>query len=193
MGSIGSWVIAEACRQAVAWGAEFGVIPRMAVNVSMKQLTDPHFVDQIAAVLVETGMTPDRLVLEISEGILLTRQAHCETVLTALKDLGVQLAIDDFGSICTSLSYLRQLPFDQLKVDRAFVADLAIHGDDRIMQAMVRLAHDVGLEVIAEEVETVTELGVIRGLGCGAVQGFLLGRPVSLDNGGLEFGRGPPS
>jgi diguanylate cyclase (GGDEF)-like protein len=191
MGAIGSWVITEACRQAVAWGAEFGVVPRMAVNVSIKQLTDPHFVDQIAAVLVETGMTPDRLVLEIAEDILLTRQSHCETVLTALKDLGVQLAIDDFGSTCTSLSYLRQLPFDQLKVDRAFVADMAIHGDDRIMQAMVRLAHDLGLEVIAERVETVAEFDIVRSLGCDAVQGFLLGRPVGLGEGGPEFGQGP--
>ena len=178
MVAIGQWVLREACRQAVAWGIVLGGIPRMAVNVSGRQLDDPTFVDEVVSVLDATGMPADALMLEITESILLGDRCGYEEVLAALKDLGVHLSIDDFGTGYSSLAYLRRFPVDQLKVDRAFVQDVSEHGDTRIMEAVVRLAHDLGLEVVAEGVETTGELDTVKALGCDVVQGYLLGRPV---------------
>ncbi len=178
MVTIGKWVLGEACRQAMAWSAVSGRVPRMAVNVSGRQLDDPSFVDDVASVLAVTGMPPDALMLEITESILLGDQCGYEEVLTALKALGVHLSIDDFGTGYSSLAYLRRFPVDQLKVDRAFVQDVSAHGDTRIMAAVVRLAHELGLEVVAEGVETTGELDTVASLGCDVVQGYLLGRPV---------------
>ncbi len=178
MVAIGQWVLREACRQAVAWRDVLGGIPRMAVNVSGRQLDDPSFVDDVAAVLASTGMPADAVMLEITESILLGDRSGYEEVLVALKDLGVHLSIDDFGTGYSSLAYLRRFPVDQLKVDRAFVQDVSEHGDTRIMEAVVRLAHDLGLEVVAEGVETPCELDTVQALGCDVVQGYLLGRPV---------------
>jgi diguanylate cyclase (GGDEF)-like protein len=178
MVAIGKWVLHEACRQAVAWGVVLGGVPRMAVNVSGRQLDDPAFVGEVASVLAATGMPADALMLEITESILLGDRCGYEEVLTALKELGVHLSIDDFGTGYSSLAYLRRFPVDQLKVDRAFVQDVSDHGDTRIMEAVVRLAHDLGLEVVAEGVETTGELDTVKALGCDVVQGYLLGRPV---------------
>lgn len=176
--TIGEWVLEEACRQAMAWAAVMGVVPRMAVNVSARQLDDRDFVRRVTRVLEHTGMPASSLMLELTETVLLSEDADHEATLSVLKDLGVQIAIDDFGTGYSSLAYLRRLPVDQLKVDRTFVKDVADHGDTRIMQAVVRLAHDLGLEVVAEGVETNDELDVVQDLGCDIVQGFLLGRPV---------------
>ena len=176
---IGDWVLEEACRQAVAWTQPGGRTPRMAVNVSVRQLDDREFPRRVARVLDRTAMPPDRLTLEITETILLAEDAAHEEALNELKGLGVQLSIDDFGTGYSSLAYLRRLPVDQLKVDRSFIEDVAAHGDTRIMHAVVRLAHDLGLEVVAEGVETLDELDVVRRLGCDVIQGYLLASPVS--------------
>jgi len=178
MVAIGAWVLEEACRQAVAWGEILGADLQMAVNVSGRQLADADFPFFVAKVLAATGMRPGLLVLEITESILLEEHADYEAVLGQLKVLGVRLSIDDFGTGYSSLAYLRRFPVDQLKVDRGFVQDVAEHGDTRIMEAVVRLAHDLGLEVVAEGVETERELATVQALGCDVVQGFLLGRPV---------------
>jgi diguanylate cyclase (GGDEF)-like protein len=176
---IGAWVLEEACRQAMEWRQTFGITAQMAVNVSGRQLDDPSFVAHVAHVLATTGLRPENLVLEITESILLADNPRADGVLADLKNLGVLLSIDDFGTGYSSLAYLRRLPVDQLKVDRTFVADVASHGDTRIMGAVIRLAHDLGLEVVAEGVETTCELDTVRALGCDVVQGFLLGRPVT--------------
>ncbi len=178
IGPIGDWVLEEACRQAMTWTQALGRTPRMAVNVSARQLDDPDFAQCVARVLDRTGMPPARLTLEITETILLAEDAAHEAVLMALKELGVQLSIDDFGTGYSSLAYLRRLPVDQVKVDRSFVEDVATHGDVRIMHAVVRLAHDLGLEVVAEGVETLDELEIVRRLGCDVIQGYLLARPA---------------
>jgi diguanylate cyclase (GGDEF)-like protein len=178
MVAIGEWVLHEACRQAVQWGTQLGVIPRMAVNVSARQLEDPELVAKVAHVLADTGMPPALLMLEMTEAIVLGGGAEHRGALEAVKALGVQLSVDDFGTGYASLAYLRQLPVDQLKVDQTLVHEVARHGDTRIMQAVVRLAHDLGLEVVAEGVETTVELDVAQRLGCDVVQGYLLGRPV---------------
>jgi EAL domain-containing protein (putative c-di-GMP-specific phosphodiesterase class I) len=175
---IGAWVLQEACRQAVRWSRSLGAELRMAVNVSGCQLADGDFPSFVREVLSTSGMRPDHLVLEITESILLGEDTDYQSVLGELREIGVRLSIDDFGTGYSSLAYLGRFPFDQLKVDRSFVQDLAERGDSRIMEAVVRLAHELGLEVVAEGVETESELLAVQALGCEVVQGFLLGRPV---------------
>jgi len=179
MPAIGAWVLGEACRQAVAWGPLLGDDLTMAVNVSGRQLADPEFGSLVSDALSVTGLRPEALILEITESILLGEHANYEAVLGHLKDLGVRLAIDDFGTGYSSLAYLRRFPVDQLKVDRGFVQDVAEHGDTRIIGAVVRLAHDLGLEVVAEGVETEAEQSIVRKLDCDSMQGFLLGYPLT--------------
>jgi Amt family ammonium transporter len=187
---IGEWVLEEACRQATEWRQTYGITAQMSVNVSGRQLADPSFVTHVATVLSATGMRPEHLILEITESILLSKGSGGEAVLAELKALGVRLSIDDFGTGYSSLAYLRRLTVDQLKVDRNFVQDMVGHGDTRIMEAVVRLAHDLGLEVVAEGVETTDELDAVRALGCDIVQGFLLGRPVPPARIAQTFGTG---
>ncbi len=178
MPAIGAWVLEEACRQSVDWGDLLGAELSMAVNMSGRQLADPELPELVARVLSDFGLPPRSLILEITESILLGEHADYESTLRQLKDLGIRLSIDDFGTGYSSLAYLRRFPVDQLKVDRGFVQDVAEHGDTRIMGAVVRLAHDLGLDVVAEGVETESERSVVRTLACDAMQGFLLGRPV---------------
>jgi diguanylate cyclase (GGDEF)-like protein len=179
MPAIGAWVLDEACRQSVAWSALLGDKLSMAVNISGRQLADPEFVSLVAQALSGSGLAPNSLILEITESILLGEHANYESALGEIKDLGVRLAIDDFGTGYSSLAYLRRFPVDQLKVDKGFVADVADHGDTRIMGAVVSLAHDLGLEVVAEGVETDAERNIAEVLGCDSMQGFLLGYPLS--------------
>jgi len=179
MPAIGAWVLDEACRQSMAWIELLGDNLSMAVNVSGRQLADPGFVSLVSQVLSISGLSPRSLILEITESILLGEHANHESTLKALKALGVRLAIDDFGTGYSSLAYLRRFPVDQLKVDRGVVEDVAGHGDTRIMGAVVRLAHDLGLEVVAEGVETQAERNIVEVLGCDSMQGFLLGYPLT--------------
>ena len=179
MPAIGAWVLEEACRQSAAWGELLGDGLSMAVNVSGRQLADPEFPSLVLHALTATGLPAKVLILEITESILLGEHANYESVLGELRDLGVRLAIDDFGTGYSSLAYLRRFPVDQLKVDRGFVQDVAEHGDTRIMGAVIRLAHDLGLEVVAEGVETEAEQSIVQKLGCDSMQGFFLGYPLS--------------
>jgi diguanylate cyclase (GGDEF)-like protein len=198
MPALGSWVLAEATRQLAAWD---GVADRpltMAINVSGRQLADPAFPTLVERTLDRSRCRPEQIVLEITESILLGEHSSYESALTRLNAVGVRLAIDDFGTGYSSLAYLRRFRVDQLKVDRGFVQDVAEHGDTRIMAAVVRLAHDLDLEVVAEGVETETERRVVRELGCDVMQGFLLGYPLaprlieeSLFGGLSRAGAGP--
>jgi EAL domain-containing protein (putative c-di-GMP-specific phosphodiesterase class I) len=179
MPAIGAWVLGEACRQSVAWNDVLGRDLSMAVNVSGRQLADPEFPSVVSQALLTSGLPPRALILEITESILLGEHVNYEAALGRLKGLGVRLAIDDFGTGYSSLAYLRRFPVDQLKVDRGFVQDVAEHGDTRIMGAVIRLAHDLGLEVVAEGVETEAEQSTVQVLGCDFMQGFLLSYPLS--------------
>ncbi len=179
MPALGSWVLTEAARQLAAWTEVVDRPLTMAINVSGRQLADPGFPTLVVTTLGRFGIRPDQIVLEITESILLGEHASYESVLTRLNEVGVRLAIDDFGTGYSSLAYLRRFRVDQIKVDRGFVQDVAEHGDTRIMAAVVRLAHDLDLEVVAEGVETETERLVVRSLGCDVMQGFLLGYPLA--------------
>ncbi len=178
---IGAWVLEESCKRLKNWqGGEVGMPGgAMSVNLSARQLDQPNLVGTVGDVLSGTGLAPEHLTLEITETALMSNTDAAIAVLHALKDLGVMLAIDDFGTGFSSLTYLRRLPLDVLKVDKSFVDGLGkSKGDTAIVGAVINLAHTLDLRVIAEGVETESQLEVLRDLGCDYAQGFLFSRPV---------------
>jgi len=180
----GTWVLEQACRQLVRWQTAHPDLPRLsvAVNLSGRQLGHPKLVDDIGEVLSDTGIDPAQVELEITESVLMDDVEMSEETLQRLKALGVRLAVDDFGTGYSSLSYLRRFPVDLLKVDRSFVDGLGSDpSDSAIAAAVITLAHTLGLEAVAEGVETETQLAELRRLQCDTAQGFLLARPAPGD------------
>jgi diguanylate cyclase (GGDEF)-like protein len=171
---IGAWVLEASCLARARWLAERPEYPLdMAVNVSALQLMGPHFATTVAGVLERTGIDPAGLVLELTEGIFIRDAPRAVSVLTDLKALGVRIALDDFGTGYSSLSYLRQFPVDIVKIDQTFVGSAIFERDGAtIVAAVARLAHDLGLTVIAEGVETKEECEAIQQVGCDLAQGF---------------------
>ena len=148
----------------------------VAVNLSPRHLRDLDLADRVADALALRGVPPALLVLEITENFLMSDIARSTRCLTRLHDMGVGLAIDDFGTGYSSLSYLRQLPLDELKIDRSFVKGVA-DGDDAIVRSTIDLAHSIGLTVVAEGVESEAVRDRLRELGCDAAQGIFLAAP----------------
>ena len=179
---LGRWVLAEACRQGRAWQDRFPTPPTVSVNLSPRQFQQPGLVEEVAAALRSTGLAPDRLQLEITEGAVMADADGAVATLRQLRGLGVRLAIDDFGTGYSSLGYLQRFPIDLLKVDRRFVAGLGRDaGDTAIVEAVVGLAHALRLRVVAEGVETVEQAGRLRELGCELGQGYHFGRPAAAE------------
>jgi diguanylate cyclase (GGDEF)-like protein/PAS domain S-box-containing protein len=179
--SIGQWVLREACRQMRAWQAQFPMtVPWIiSVNLSTKQFKQPDLVQQIQDILRETGLESDSLKLEITESLIMDSVDSATAMLSQLKALGIQLSMDDFGTGYSSLSYLHQFPMDTLKVDRSFVSRMATNGQSTdIAQTIVILAHQLGLDVVAEGVETAEQLAQLRSLGCEYAQGYYFSRPI---------------
>jgi diguanylate cyclase (GGDEF)-like protein/PAS domain S-box-containing protein len=175
---IGSWVLSTACAEAVSWDPQLII----SVNLSPAQFLQPGIVNTVADALHRTGLSPNRLELEITEGTLMHDAQNALRILTSLKELGVKLAMDDFGTGYSSLSYLRKFPFDKIKIDRSFVSDLEDNGEAQIIvQAVIAMSRSLRLDVTAEGVETEQQLAMLRALGCTFVQGYLLGRPCSAD------------
>jgi EAL domain-containing protein (putative c-di-GMP-specific phosphodiesterase class I) len=174
---IGEWVLREACRQLAAWGDESLT---MSVNVSARQLEAAEFLGAVRSALDGSGVSPDRLSLEITESAMLTDSAIVAAVLRDLKRLGVRLAVDDFGVGHASLRRLRALlPLDTLKIDKSFVDGMVSHpADAAIVEAVVRLAHALGLDAVAEGVETPEQAELLRALNCQTAQGYHFGRPL---------------
>ena len=183
---IGDWVLRTACRQARAWldaGVAFG---RLAVNISPYQFRQRRFPYLVAAVLEECGLPAACLELEITEGTVMETAEAAIATLNELKQLGVRLAIDDFGTGYSSLAYLKRFPIDRLKIDRSFVMDIEVDASDAaIAGSVIALADALGLEVVAEGVETAGQLDFLRRHGCGAGQGYLFSRPVWADEAAL--------
>jgi diguanylate cyclase (GGDEF)-like protein/PAS domain S-box-containing protein len=178
---IGEWVLREACRWATFIGAEHGV--QVAVNLSARQFNDPRLIELVRRVLAESGLPPGLLVLEIAETTAMQQADVAASTLNKLKELGVSLAIDDFGTGYTSLAQLRRFPIDRIKIDRSFVAE--IPGDKSataLVDGIVRLAHALGLAVIAEGVENRAQQEFLTAAGCDLLQGYLIGRPVDADH-----------
>jgi len=170
---LGEFALVEGCRQVKAWDAAGLRLSRLAVNVSAQQFRSPVFVDTVARVLQSAGLESSRLELELTESVLVKNREAAILVLDRLKALGVRIAVDDFGTGYSSLSYLSQLPIDCLKIDRAFVHRVHQQGGDAaIAQAILSLAHSLGLRVVAEGVETPEQLEFLRSHGCDEAQGF---------------------
>jgi len=176
---LGRWVLESACRQMQAW-IDAGIGPfSIAVNCSPIQFTRGDMLDELAAALSDSGLAPEWLEIELTESLLMQDIDAGVDSLEAMQRLGVQVSIDDFGTGHSSLSYLKRLPADKLKIDRSFVDDLvADPGDAAIVAAVVQLAHDLGLSVIGEGVETDAQLAVLAGFGCDEVQGYLISAPL---------------
>ena len=176
---IGRWVLETACRQARAWLDERPDSPLvMSVNLSPRQFAQPTLVAEVSDILEMTGLPADHLELEITESILLDEGESSAAALRALRELGVGLVLDDFGTGYSSLSYLRRLPLDTIKIDRSFIDGL--DSDDAnlpIVQAVIALAHGLGIEVVAEGIETAGQLARLRELVCDRGQGFYYARP----------------
>jgi EAL domain-containing protein (putative c-di-GMP-specific phosphodiesterase class I) len=178
---IGRWVIETACRQARVWLDELPGSPFvMSVNLSARQFAAPELVDDIRSILDGTRLPADRLELEITESTLLEEGEESATTLRRLRDLGVHLVLDDFGTGYSSLSYLRRLPLDTIKIDRSFVDGIDSDGAGSnlpIVQAIIALAHGLGIEVVAEGIETAGQAARLRELRCDRGQGFFFARP----------------
>jgi diguanylate cyclase (GGDEF)-like protein/PAS domain S-box-containing protein len=165
---------------------------RVSVNLSARQLTQPGLADRVACALEEAGVAPARLSLEITESLLLTDSAAMQDVIAQLKRIGVDLSLDDFGTGHSSMDYLKFLPVDEVKIERRFVAGLLTdHRDRAIVSAITQLAHDLGLRVVAEGVETAEQAARLRELGCDVGQGYYFGRPMPLPD--LLRAQGQPS
>ena len=180
---VGRWVLEEACRQAAKWQR---LLPSsthftVAVNLAVRQLEQPDIVDQVAAVLRETGLEPHRLELELTETAVINQAESTIGAIAALKTLGVRLAIDDFGTGYSSLSYLQRLAVDTVKIDQSFTRELA-HGSATtpIVQAVVMLAHALEMSVTVEGIETAEQLALVTALGCNSGQGYYFSRPCSV-------------
>ncbi len=176
---LGEWVLRNACIQAVEWERRGYQAVRLAVNVSALQFAQTDFAEITGRVLAETGMAGDRLELELTETVVMSKVAESIRQMQQLRALGVSLAIDDFGTGYSSLNYLHRLEVDRLKIDRSFVNDLASSVTTLpVVQAIVALAGSLKQEVVAEGVETETQLQMLRAAGCHILQGYLLSRPV---------------
>ena len=178
---LGRWVLGEACRQAKRFQEAYPTEPpfAMAVNVAARQLTSPWLLDEVRKALAESHLSPSSLVLEITEGALMSDATSIVPTLEALRALGVRLAIDDFGTGWSSLSRLRSFPVDKLKIDQSFISEITSSGDDApIVAAIVAMAHSLQLTTVAEGVETAEQLACLHQHGCEEVQGYLLSRPL---------------
>jgi EAL domain-containing protein (putative c-di-GMP-specific phosphodiesterase class I) len=175
---IGEWVMNHACVTAAGWDEPY----RVALNVSPVQFRQTDLPAIVAAALARSGLPASRLEIEITEGVLMEDTERAIDVLSALRDMGVHIALDDFGTGYSSLSYLRSFKFDKLKIDKSFIKGLGEDDDAvTIVRTIVGLAHNLGLSITAEGVETSQQLARVRNLMCDHVQGYLLGHPVQLD------------
>jgi diguanylate cyclase (GGDEF)-like protein len=176
---IGDWVLREACAQARAW--EDAGLPAitMAVNVSALQFRKPEFLEDVYSVLIETGLDPKYLELELTESALITRAESTASILTALRGIGVRVSVDDFGTGYSSLSYIRKFPLDSLKIDQSFIRQITTIPDETtIVRAIISLGQSLDLRVIAEGVETRDQLDFLQAHGCEEAQGYLFSPPV---------------
>ncbi len=176
---LGAWVLATACQQGAAWRAASWNVG-VSVNLSMRQINSPRFPESVAAALAESGLPPEALTLEVTERVLVEDGGLMVGRLAELRRLGVRLAIDDFGTGYASLAYLRGLPVDIIKIDPSFVAGL---GHDETLtlltKTIVQVGRELGIQVVAEGIEDPLQLRLLREMGCGCGQGFLVGRPMA--------------
>jgi EAL domain-containing protein (putative c-di-GMP-specific phosphodiesterase class I) len=174
---IGRWVLEEACRQVHSWDPSPDG-PEISVNVSPMQLGDASFASDVRRALDRSRLAPGRLQLEITESTLVANPVDAAEILGALRDLGVRVALDGFGSGHTSLDQLRMLPVDVVKFDRGFVTS-SLSGNPNVLRGLIGFAHNLGIDTVGEGVETAGQLGQLASMGCQYVQGFVIARPLT--------------
>ena len=178
---LGNWVLRETCRQIMAWRRSGFNLPQVSVNLSVKQLERPEFIETLGDILDETGMDAGCLKLEVTESVVM-EVGDASGLLQRLRDFGISLALDDFGTGYSSLSYLKILPIQQLKIDQSFVMGIGRNpGDEAIIRTVMELATRLGFEVVAEGVETTEQAAFLAKVGCQQLQGYLHGRAVAPD------------
>ena len=183
---MGEWILREACREAASWPLPL----QIAVNLSPAQFMHGDVVHLVHSILLETGLSPGRLELEITEGVLIEDFDRGLALLRRLKALGVRISMDDFGSGYSSLSYLQAFPFDKIKIDRAFVINLGRNPQSAaIIRAVIGLGHGLEMSIVAEGVETQEQLGFLADEGCDVVQGYFLGKPLPIGQYAAMVGR----
>lgn len=179
---IGAWVLAEACYQGRCWHDAGHAGFRVSVNVSAVQFGQPRLLETVREALRSSGFPPECLMLEITEGSLMSDVESAAGMLRALKNMGVQVAVDDFGTGYSSLSYLKRLPIDVIKIDKSFIRDVSSNGEDAaIVRAIIALARSLRLRTVAEGVETVEQEDMLRAELCDGFQGYRYGRPVPVE------------
>lgn len=183
--SIGEWILIEACKQNVLWVESFQKDMIVSVNISPIQLKQKNFVEMVTRALEISGMRPDLLELEITENILIESKEYVLRLLQSLREMGIKIALDDFGTGYSSLNYLKELDFDTLKIDKSFIDQIDEDGkESSILNTIIELVQQLGLELIAEGVETYEQMHYLEKRGCDIVQGYLFGKPLS--SKGLE-------
>jgi diguanylate cyclase (GGDEF)-like protein/PAS domain S-box-containing protein len=180
---LGKWVLQTACAQNMAW-QRAGLPPVcMAVNLSVRQFADEHLIEDIAAILRDTGMPAELLELEITEGMMVHNPEHAQNLLQEIKRMGIRLAIDDFGAGYSALGQLKHFPIDTLKVDRSFISDIVDNpGDKAITEAIITMGKTLKLTVVAEGVETMEQENFLKDQACDQMQGFLFSKPMAADD-----------
>jgi diguanylate cyclase (GGDEF)-like protein len=185
---LGAWVLDAACRQTASWVKAGYSFPEMSINLSIYQLRNPGFCDQVRRALQRASLEGSRLNLEITEGTLIENMGEVIEVMHRLRELGVTFSIDDFGKGFSSLSYLKEMPVQALKIDRHFVERIPRdHNDLKLVRSIIAMGHALDLRVVAEGVETKEQIEVLRSARCDQIQGFIFGRPVSEARFAREF------
>jgi len=179
---LGQWVFWEACRQLQEWQKIYSQTNlTIAINISGKQFSQSNLILQIQRILQRTGINPKGLKIEITESVVMDNAESATKVLSHLRELGMQLSVDDFGTGYSSLSYLHRFPINTLKIDKSFVTNMGVSGENcEIVKTIVTLAHSLGLDVVAEGIETDEQLAQLKDLGCEYGQGFLFSKPVNV-------------
>jgi EAL domain-containing protein (putative c-di-GMP-specific phosphodiesterase class I) len=180
--ALGTWVLDQACRQVGLWKQTALHDVTISINVSSWQLADPGFVTLVSQALIRNGLSPHQLELELTERVLIEDTLNVQTVLAQLRALGVSISLDDFGTGYSSLSYLTQFHLNTLKIDRAFVMDIE-HSErsNNLVHAIIAMGHSLGLQLVAEGVETAGQAAILEQMGCHYLQGYHIARPIVPD------------
>lgn len=174
-----NYILNKACSANARWYQKYKRRIAIAVNITAGEFQDPHLVSNIQTLLLEKKLSPKYLELEITENVVMTDIDTAISTITALQNMGIKVSIDDFGTGYSSLAYLRKLPIDTIKIDRSFITEVATNDSDlTIVKTMIKLSHGLGKRVLAEGVENIDQLNILRNLGCDAVQGFFIDKPL---------------
>jgi EAL domain-containing protein (putative c-di-GMP-specific phosphodiesterase class I) len=181
---VGYWVLREACEQLRSWQKEFPSTPPLSVSVNLsgKQFAQPGLIDRIKEILAQSGIDPGSLKLEITESAIIDNTETAAAMLKQIKALGIKVSLDDFGTGYSSLSYLHRFPIDTLKIDRSFVTRMNLPKNSEIVRTIVTLASNLGMDVIAEGVETGDQIVQLTGMNCEYVQGYLFSQPIDSES-----------